>query len=397
MPMNRRSLFLLRPEVAFLNHGSFGACPRPVMERYQAWQIEAEGEPVEFHARRAAGLMATSRAALGAFIGADADDLVYVTNATVAVNIVARSLRLGADDEVLGTDHEYGACERVWRFLATRGGARYRQAHIPVPVTTHDDMLEQLFSQVGPSTRVLFISHITSPTALTFPVAEACRRARALGLITIVDGAHVPGQLPLDLRSIDADFYTGNLHKWLCAPKGAAFLYARREMQPMLDPLIVSWGYESIFNGPSRFIDEHEYRGTRDISPALAVPDAIEFQRANNWTDVVTDCHAMVCRARPLISEALDATPLAPDGPASSAYGSGDAPSSKWFTQMSAFILPVGIDGALLQKRLFDEHKVEIPTFSWNAHQTIRISIQGYNTWDDVERLLAGIRAIRAE
>jgi isopenicillin-N epimerase len=382
MPTDLRSLFLIRPDVAFLNHGSFGATPRPVMERYQWWQLEAEGEPVEFHARRAPELLRASRHALGELVGADGDDLVYVTNATVAVNIVARSLRLGPEDEVLGTDHEYGACDRIWRFLERRGGARYRLASITIPVTTHEAMLDELFAEVTPRTRVLFISHITSPTALTFPIAEACRRARALGLTTIVDGAHVPGQIDLDLRAIDADFYTGNLHKWLCAPKGAAFLYARRELQSTIDPLIVSWGYEAIAPSASRFIDEQEYGGTRDISAPLAVPDAIAFQREHGWTDVRARCHEMLRRARPLIAEAFDAIPLAPD-------------DSAWFAQMSAFLLPDGIDGAAIQRRLFDEHRVEIPTFPWNGRQTIRISLQGYNTWNDVERLLEGARTVR--
>lgn len=382
MPTDLRSLFLLRPEVAFLNHGSFGATPRPVMERYQWWQRESESEPVEFHARRAAGLLGAARASLGELVGADADDLVYVTNATIAVNIVARSLKLGPDDEVLGTDHEYGACDRIWRFLERRGGATYRQATIPVPVTTHEAMLEALFAQVSSSTRVLFISHITSPTALTFPVAEVCRRARAMGIISIVDGAHVPGQLELDLRAVDADFYTGNLHKWLCAPKGAAFLYARRDMQDVLEPLVVSWGYDAIAPSGSRFIDEHEYRGTRELGAPLSVADAIAFQKEHDWTAVRASCHEMLRRARPLIAEALDAVPLAPD-------------SSEWFAQMSAFLLPDGIAGADLQRRLIEEHDVEIPTFGWNGRQTIRISIQGYNRWDDVERLLEGIRQIR--
>ncbi|HVK40458.1 MAG TPA: aminotransferase class V-fold PLP-dependent enzyme [Candidatus Kapabacteria bacterium] len=382
MPTDLRSFFLLRPEVAFLNHGSFGATPRPVMARYQEWQMESEGEPVEFHARRAPGLLRVAREALGELVGADADDLVYVTNATVGVNIVARSLRLGPDDEVLGTDHEYGACDRIWRYLATRGGARYRQAMIPVPVTSHEAMLETLFAQVTPATRVLFISHITAPTALTFPVAEACRRARALGLITIVDGAHVPGQLALDLRAIDADFYTGNLHKWLCAPKGSAFLYARRDMQPLLDPLVVSWGYEAIKPTVSRFIDEQEYRGTRELAGPLSVPEAIAFQREHDWDAVRERCHAMLLRARPLIADALDAPPLSPD-------------DGGWFAQMSAFALPASTDGVELQRRLFEEHLVEIPTFAWNGRQTLRISIQGYNTWEDIERLLEGIRQIR--
>jgi isopenicillin-N epimerase len=376
-----RSLFLLRPDVAFLNHGSFGACPRPVFERYQEWQREMESQPVEFHGRRAPGLMRQARQALGRYLNADPDDLVYVTNATFGVNIVARSLKLEPGDEVLATDHEYGACDRIWNFLCGKSGALYRQARITLPLTTHQAMLDELFAEVTPRTKVLFMSHITSPTALTFPVAEACRRARALGLITVIDGAHIPGQLPLDLEATGADFYTGNCHKWLCAPKGAAFLYARREMQPLLEPLIVSWGYEAIAPGDSTFIDHHEYRGTSDISAPLSVPDAIEFQRLHDWDRVRQRCHEMVRRARREITEAIGAEPVAPD-------------DEGWYAQMSSFILPPGINGDELKRRLYDEHLVEIPFFSWNGREIIRISVQGYNTWEDIERLVEGLKVL---
>ncbi|MDB5033622.1 MAG: putative aminotransferase [Chlorobi bacterium] len=381
MQDNLRDLFLIRPDVAFLNHGSFGACPAPVFEEYQRWQRELESQPVEFLGRRFASLLRDARAPLAEYLNADADDLVYITNATVGVNIVARSLKLGPGDEVLATNHEYGACDRAWRFLCGLSGAAYRHAEIPVPVTTHEDLVESLFAQVGPATRVIFISHITSPTALTFPIAEICRRARALGLITIVDGAHAPGQIPLDLAAIDPDFYTGNLHKWLCAPKGAAFLYARRSLQEMLEPLVVSWGWDAIIPTSSRFIDHHEYQGTSDPSPWLAVPAAIRFQQEHDWNDVRHRCHDILRRARPLIAEALDATFLSPD-------------SDEWYAQMLAFILPDDIDAFELRERLYQEDLVEIPAFNWNGRQTMRISIQGYNSWDDVERLLNGIRRI---
>jgi isopenicillin-N epimerase len=381
MANDLRSQFLLRPDVAFLNHGSFGACPRPVFERYQWWQRELESQPVEFLGRRAPELMRQARQALGAYVNADANDLVYITNITVGVNIVARSLELGPGDEVLGTDHEYGACDRVWRFISRKTGATYRQARIGTPVTTHEAMLDQLFAEVTPSTRVLFISHITSPTALTFPVAEACRRARALGLITIVDGAHVPGQLPLDLQEIDPDFYSANLHKWLCAPKGAAFLYARRDRQPLLEPLIVSWGYEAMVPGDSTFIDHHEYRGTSDISSSLAVPDAIAFQQQHDWPEVRRRCHALLDEARRRVVQITGATPVAPEG-------------DLWYAQMSSFILPEGIDGAELKRRLYDEYLVELPYFNWNGHEVIRVSVQGYNTEEDIDRLAAGLEAL---
>ena len=237
--------FLLDPDVIFLNHGSFGATPKPVFEVYQDWQRELERQPVEFLDRRFAERMAASRTVLADYLGTQRDDLVYVTNATVGVNIVARSLELGPGDEVLTTDHEYGACDRTWRFLAGKQGFAYMCQAIPVPIATPDAFVEQLWQGVTPRTKVIFLSHITSPTAMTFPITEVCRHAREQGILTVVDGAHVPGQIHLDLDELGADFYTGNLHKWLCAPKGAGFLYASPEKQSLLEPLVVSWGYES--------------------------------------------------------------------------------------------------------------------------------------------------------
>lgn len=379
-----RDLTLLRSDVSFLNHGSFGACFRPVFEEYQRWQRELEAQPVEFIGRRGPDLLREARRQLGEYVGGDVNDLVYVPNATFGVNIVARSLKLKAGDEILTTDHEYGACDRTWTFLCRKSGAIYRRATIPVPVTTHEEFLDRLFASVTPATKVLFISHITSPTALTFPVAEACRRGRELGLITIVDGAHVPGQLPLDLRAIDADFYVGNLHKWLCAPKGAAFLHARREMQHLLEPLVVSWGWEPVApaDHDSSFIAHHQMFGTIDLSAPLTTPAAIAFQREHNWEDVVRRCHDMVRAARPEIARILDAEFLSPD-------------SDDWFMQMASFALPSGIDGAELKRRLYDEHLVELPHFFWNGRNLLRISVQGYNTWDDIERLLNGLKSER--
>jgi isopenicillin-N epimerase len=238
--MALQDLFLLDSTVHFLNHGSFGACPRVVFDEYQRWQREVERQPVEFLGRRWPGLMAEARLALADYVGAAPDEVVYFPNPTTAVNMVARSLALGPGDEVLASDHEYGACDRTWRFLAQKHGFTYARQAIPLPVTTAADVVERFWAGVTGRTRVIFISHITSPTALTFPVEEICRRARAAGLLTLIDGAHAPGQLPLDLHALGADFYTGACHKWLCAPRGSAFLYARHEVQPLLEPLVVS-------------------------------------------------------------------------------------------------------------------------------------------------------------
>ncbi len=380
-PSDLRSLFLLDPDLAFLNHGSFGACPRPVFEEYQWWQREFERSPVEYHGRKFADLMRTARTDLARFVNADPLDLVFVTNATVAANIVARSLRLGPEDEILTTDHEYGACDRMWEFLRREQGFNLRRVEIPVPVTTQEDVIERLVAGMNERTKVLFISHITSPTALTFPIAELCRIARERGIISIIDGAHAIGQIDLDLQEVGADFYTSNLHKWLCAPKGSAFLYARREMQSLLQPLVVSWGWEPKSPVDSDFIGHHEYRGTRETAPALATGKAIEFQREHDWEKVRARCRQLVNEARSVLRDRFGFTPVAPDDPA-------------WYAQMSAFLLPGDVDGTLLQQRLFDEHRVEIPVVPWNGRETIRISVQGYNNREDLERLYRGIEEI---
>jgi len=378
-----RDLFLLCPDVVFLNHGSFGACPRPVFEVYQAWQLELERQPVAFLGRRFARLMQEARQALAGYVGANADDLVYVPNATTGLNIVARSLPLEPGDEILTTDHEYGALDRTWRFVCAKRGARYIRQPVRLPVTSAEQVVEAIWSGVTERTRVLFISHITSSTALFFPVAELARRARAAGIISVVDGAHAPGHAPLNLVELDADFYAGNCHKWMMAPKGAAFLYTRPDKQPLLEPLVVSWGWESETPGPSRFIDEQEYQGTRDIAAYLATPAAIHFMQAHNWSAVQRDCHALVRDARQRITTLTGLAPISPDEPA-------------WFRQMAAFPLPV-CDGEMLQRRLYDEFAVEIPIITWNGYTLVRISIQGYNTRGDVDALVEALSRLLPE
>lgn len=372
-----RDLFLIDPDVVFLNHGSFGACPRPVFERYQAWQRELEREPVEFLGRRFVGLMEEARARLARYVGADPLDLVYVPNATTGVNIVARSLDLGPGDEVLVTDHIYGACDRTWRYVCEKTGARVRRVEIDVPVTSHEALVERVWAAANERTRVLFFSHITSPTGLILPARELCARARAAGMLSVVDGAHVPGQLPLDVADVGADVYTGNCHKWLCAPKGAAFLHARREVQERLEPLIVSWGWQAETPGPSRFVDEHEYTGTRDIAAYLAVPAAIEFQEEHDWPTVRERCHALLrdARARLLSMEGYEA--IHPDDPA-------------WYCQMEAVCAPP-CDPEAVKAELFGEHGIEALLQRWGRRSLLRVSLQGYNTPDDVDRLLEAL------
>jgi len=370
--------FLLRPDVAFLNHGSFGACPKPVFDTYQAWQRELEAEPVEFLGRRSGGLLADARKVLGTYVGADAEDLVFVTNATYGVNIVARSLDLGPGDEVLTTDHEYGACDRTWKFICGTRGARYVKTPIPLPLPSDDEIVERLWAGVNERTKVIYMSHITSPTAITLPVGEICKRAREAGILTVIDGAHAPGQVDLRLEELGADFYTGNLHKWLCAPKGSGFLYARRDRQALLNPLIVSWGWESETPGPSQFIDHFTWLGTADPSAYLSVPAAIEFQRQWNWPRVREACHALAVAGRRRLEEVTGMPTLSPESN---------------YVQMCSIELPAG-SIEKLGTRLFDEYKVEVPLTRWDNREFLRISIQAYNSVEDVDRLVDALERL---
>jgi len=374
-----RTHFLLDPSVTFLNHGSFGATPKPVFDEYQRWQRELENQPVEFLGRRFAGLMADSRAALGEYLGTHADNLVYTQNVTISLNIVARSLELGAGDDVLTSDHEYGAMDRTWHFLAKERGFTY--INHPVSLESKEAFINSFWSGVTPRTRIIFLSHITSPTALIFPLKEIIQRARAAGIITVIDGAHVVGQLPLHLASLGADFYGGNLHKWLCAPKGTGFLYTRPEMQHLLKPLVVSWGYEPEMPGTSVYVDLHEWWGTRDISAFLSVPAAIKFQQEHDWDKVRAACHELVKDAQGRIYKFTGLSPI-------------HSASDDWFAQLAAAPLPSNTDIAVLKSRLYDEYRVEIPLVAWKDKKLIRISIQGYNTEKDVDRLMEALSAL---
>jgi isopenicillin-N epimerase len=373
-----KDLFLLRPEMVFLNHGSFGACPAPVFAVYQEWQRALEAQPVEFLGRRGTALLAEARAALAAYVGAEAADLVFVPNATTGVNTVARSLALAPGDEVLATNLEYGAVDRTWQFLCARAGATYVRQPIPLPVETADDVVEALWKGVTPRTRVICVSHITSITALILPIAAICRRARQAGILTVVDGAHAPGQIPLDLTAIDADFYTGNCHKWLCAPKGAGFLYARRAAQALVDPLVVSWGWQ--VDGSASYVDRLEWQGTRDIAAYLSVPAAIEFQAAHDWPRVRAACHALLRTIRHRVERLTSQPPICPDSP-------------DWYAQMASLPLPP-CDGPALQQRLWEEAGIEVPVVEGPQGPLCRVSIQAYNTPADGDALLVALAAL---
>jgi len=380
MPLPTLSEFQLDPNVIYLNHGSFGAVPCVVQAAYEDWQHRMERNPTAWMQREVVGLLAEARARLGGFLNSPADDLVFFPNPTTAVNMVARSLRLSPGDEVLTTDHEYGAMWRTWRKVCAEAGATYVRAAIPLPVTTTDDFVERVWSAVTPRTKVLFLDHLTSATALIFPMTELCRRARAAGIITIVDGAHVPGHIPLDVVAIGCDVYTGALHKWLCAPKGCSFLYARPDAQAWLQPLVVSWGWESDHPSSSQFVDHHEWQGSRDNSASLSVGAALDFVATHDWSVMQAEGHRLAIETRSRVNELTGLSAISPD-------------STEWIGQMASIALPDGTDGPALQKRLFDDFRIEVAMPMWQGTPFLRVSFGAYNTPADADALVTAMRA----
>lgn len=376
-----KSQFLLDPKITYLNHGSFGACPKPIFDDYQQWQRKLEAEPVQFITKNAFRYLKQSKEALGKFVGCKAEDFFFVPNPTFAINVVMRSLSLQPGDEILATDHEYGAMDRTWNFYSKKTGAKYVRANVSLPVVSKAQILEQFWSNYSPRTKVIFINQISSATALIFPVKEICDKARSLGLITIVDGAHVPGHIDLDITELNPDFYTGTAHKWMLTPKGSSFLYVKKEFQQMLDPLVVSWGYESDNPGESQFLDYHEHQGTRDISAYLTIPASIKFLTENNWKQVAEKSRQMILDNYQSFCDLLGTQPICPVTP-------------EFLGQMCS--VPVRTENPLaLKEMLFDKYHIEIPVMKIGSHTYVRISLNGYNLHEDLEKLRNALSEIK--
>jgi isopenicillin-N epimerase len=395
----------LDPAVTFLNHGSFGACPGPVLDVQREWQDRMEAEPVRFLARELDGHLVASRAALGEFVGADPDDLAFVTNATGAVNAVVRSLSFKPGDEILTSDHEYNAILNVLRHVAERDGARVIVARLPFPGTSAEDVVDRVLAAANSRTRLVVISHVTSPTAIVMPVERLVPALAERGIDTLVDGAHAPGMLPLDLDGLGAAWYAGNLHKWVCAPKGAAFLHVRRDRQTGVRPGTISHGANSPVGPRSRFRLEFDWQGTLDPSPWLSVPAALTFVGGlveGGWPGVMALTHALALEARGSLDTAL-------------VKGTGsDTTPGDMLGSMTALAMPrdgpLGgpaaadqsspLDADPLQTVLFDRYAIEVPIVGWPVpaaestepiRRVMRVSAALYNDRADVDRLVAAL------
>jgi isopenicillin-N epimerase len=383
--------WLLDPEIIFLNHGAFGACPRAVLDFQTEWRARLERQPLQFLVRSLEKELDLARETLAQFVGADAEDLVFVPNATSGVNSVLRSLEFQPGNELLVTDHEYNASRNALDFVAERSGARIVVVKIPFPFQSADEIIAAILERVTPRTRLLLIDHVTSQTGIVLPIAEIVGALNARGVGTLVDGAHAPGMVPLNLRQLGAAYYTGNCHKWLCAPKGAAFLSVRRDKQEGIRPLTISHGANSLRKDRSPFLIEFGWQGTTDWSACLSVPEAIRFLGSllpGGWPEVMERNRALAVTARKLLCEALNITAPCPAEFIGSlaAIPLPDAAKEQWPR------LP--FNESPLQDALRTKHNIEVPIIFWPLppKRVLRISAQLYNSLPQYERLASALR-----
>jgi isopenicillin-N epimerase len=382
MTISVKSQFYLDSNITFLNHGSFGACPKPIFEEYQRFQLELESEPVYFILRKQKEYLQIAKDRLAKYVGCSANDFFFTHNPTFAVNTIMRNLDLKAGDEILSTNHEYGAMDRIWNFYCKKSGAKYIRQNISLPVVSKEKILEEFWSGYTPKTKIIFLNQISSTTALIFPVKEICDKARELGLITIIDGAHVPGQMDLDITELNPDFYTGTLHKWMLAPKGSSFLYVKKNFQQMLDPLIVGWGYESVAPSGSQFLDYQEFQGTREISAFLCMPKVIDLLEKNDWKTKAKHCRAIILNNYQRFCDVLNTKPICPI-------------TEEFLVQMAS--IPVKTSNPVgLKDMLFEKYKIEIPIMPLNGNYHIRYSINAYNSQEDLDILYQALEDIIA-
>lgn len=382
-----RDLWSLDSSVTFLNHGSFGACPKQVLEFQQRLRLKLEQEPLRFFGREWEPLLDDARSKLAAFVGADVQDLVFVPNATTDVNSVLRSLTFSPEDEILTTSHEYNACRNALDFIASRTGARVVVAKIPFPIDSPQQVVAAVIERVSAKTRLALLDHVTSQTGLIFPIQELAKELQQRGVDTLVDGAHAPGMISLDLREIGATYYTGNCHKWLCAPKGAAFLYVRRDKQSEIRPLTISHGTNSPRTDKSRFQLEFDWTGTNDPTAYMSVPEAIAFMGSllpGGWTELRQQNHHLVLQGRQLLCEALEVQPPCPE---------------EMIGSMAVVPMPTTLenrDFMSIHDELFDKFGIQVQVMPWQEQPQllVRISAQIYNTLEQYEYLAKVLKGL---
>lgn len=376
-----KAQFLLKKDITYLNFGAFGACPRPVFDVYQNFQRELEEEPTLFINELGPHYIKKSRIALGKYLNCSADDVVYVTSPSYAVNLIAKSIQIKSGDEILTTNLEYGPCDKTWKYYCEQKGATYKRIDVRFPLESKEDFIEQFVLGITDKTKLIFISHITSSTGLRLPVEEICAIANERGILIYVDGAHAPGQLPIDLSTLGADIYTGACHKWMLTPKGSSFLYVRNSLQHLFDPLIISWGFKSLKPSNSLFLDNHQFQGTRDYSSFLTIPAAIDFMEGFNWKEVSVECKRLTQTNAQRFCDLFGTKAISPI-------------NEDFIGQLFCIPIPVSI-AATLHDDLYQKYKIQIPVLNHEGNNYLRYSIQGFNNQQDLDRLYSALEGLK--
>jgi isopenicillin-N epimerase len=378
-----KDLFILRDDITYLNFGAFGACAKPVFSYYQELQRELEEEPTLFILEKGMSLLKEAREALGKFINCDADDLVYIPNPTYAANIIAKSWPLKPGDEILTTDLEYGGIDRTWDYYCKKAGATFKRMNTTFPIESEDSFVEDFVKGFNSKTKLLFISHITSSTALKLPIEKIMAYAKSKGIPTFIDGAHCAGHIPIDIKALDPDIYIGACHKWMMTPKGSSFLYVKKELQYLFDPLVISWGYNSPAPSHSQYLDYHQTQGTRDYTAFLTIPKAIDFIKKHNWTTQNVYCHNLARENAERLHAIFDAEPLAPL-------------DSSYRCQMISIPF-LSTNPVKLYRELFDRFKIRGSVQFKEEKSFFRYSIQAFNTQEDLDKLYDALLVLKNE
>ena len=376
MNQNLKSLFMLDPKITYLNHGSFGACPTPIFNELIKWQKKLELEPTKHLAFDVYEYLEQSRISLSNYIDCNKDDIIFSPNPSTALNTVIKSLDLKKNDEILTTNHEYGALDKTWKFICKKTGAKYIQTDIPLPFLSEEDFIERLEAKITSKTKIIFASHITSSTAIIFPAKKISALAKKHNLFCIIDGAHAPAFIDLSIKKINCDVYVGACHKWMCSPKGVSFLYVKKNHQNKIDPLVVSWGYDSDFPSKSKFLDYHQWQGTKDMSAYLTIPYTIKFLKENNWNKIREKCYKINIWARNEINNLLDKENICDD---------------KFLGQMSSIYMDIEANPKN-NIEFYKKYNIQVPFILWNNKSFFRISIQVYNTKEDIHKLLYALK-----
>ncbi len=386
MALGRKDWFVLDPEPIYLTHGNFGGCLQVAFDNRLFWHQKLEFNPHQFLVYDLFSELQKSRLALSKYLDCDKDDLVYFDNPSTALNAVIRSLDLKKNDEVLTTNHEYGALDKTWQYYSEKKEFQYKKINIDIPFDDSELFIKKFINSINNKTKVIFLSHITSSTALIFPVKEICEIAKQNNILTIIDGAHVPGHIKLSINDINPDIYVGACHKWMCSSKGVSFLYSNKNYQKNIDPLVISWGWrDESFSNESQFINWHQWQGTNDLSSYLTIPIILDFFKKHNWDNVSIDCHNLILETKNQFSN-LNSVCV----PTSNNSNHLGQMLSFKVNQNSKLIKVLKKDHTKIpeiQKIIFKQSNIHMPIIIWNDEIFMRASIQAYNSKKDIDAM----------